>query len=99
MRTLVFSLREKVELTEIHEERIDAPKKNYSRHVSVVTRGGVVMVTSFKWQHNFGWDVFTIFQTVKDGYLYKAECPECITFDRQIKWMASHFSNQIISQK
>lgn len=92
MREFHFESPYKCERTTVHgykEQNID--RNHFSRYSCVVTRYGIVMVNEFRWETNFGIDIFSRFFTVLDGMIHSAYIKEAPLSEIQRKWLATNF--------
>lgn len=77
----------------------DISKYEYEKHSAVITKNGVVVVTELCWDHNNGVDEFSYFNTTINGISYSAFLDEARLSERQLRWLATNFINNIINKK
>lgn len=97
MRRLIYDTPRKMIKSSICKANsLQNPDANhYSRFVTVETFLGYVLVLDFDWQHNFGKHMWTEFSIIIQGVKYSALVKEGKLSDRQIKWLATNFANNI----
>lgn len=89
----------RINQTIIHKQYLNNPTPaNYERCWSVITKLGVVVVSELQWVNNFGVDVFTCFETSKDGFIYRASIGEAVLSDRRAKYLATRFIKTLNKQ-
>ncbi len=67
------------------------PNGNYERSITIITKYGMVLIQELKWEHNFGWDNFSVFTAVVNGEIYRAYCKITKMSDWQLKHKSQQF--------
>lgn len=80
----------------LHKEYLNEfANGNYERSVTVLTKYGMVLIQEMKWETNFGWDNFSVFTTIINGFTHRAYLKTTKMSDWQLKHKAHQFMKLI----